>query len=96
MILVVDDETTMVLNLFEATLKRLGMMSRSFVQCFEASLNEMGIRHECAEREPALWYHIPSDLVLTDIVMPNLDGTEMIRQLRHQARLHHYVQDLNG
>lgn len=29
----------------------------------------------------ALWRHTPSDLVLTDIFMPNTDGIEVIRQL---------------
>jgi two-component system chemotaxis response regulator CheY len=31
----------------------------------------------------ALWRHTPSDLVLTDIFMPQLDGIEVIRQLTH-------------
>lgn len=30
----------------------------------------------------ALWRHTPSDLVLTDLFMPECDGIEVIRQLR--------------
>ncbi len=64
-ILVIDDEP-----LVRAVLRSI--LERSGYTVMDASDGRVGL---------ALWRHTPSDLVLTDIFMPELDGIEVIRQL---------------
>jgi two-component system response regulator (stage 0 sporulation protein F) len=66
-ILIIDDEP-----LVRAVLRSI--LERHGYTVMEAPDGRAGL---------ALWRHTPSDLVLTDIFMPQLDGIEVIRQLTH-------------
>ncbi len=67
-VLVVEDEPS-VGNLFECLLRKLG---------YEVLRAEHG---EEAERAIASRKENPIDLVLTDLDMPRMDGTELVRRL---------------
>jgi CheY-like chemotaxis protein len=64
-ILIIDDEP-----LVRAVLRSI--LERNGYTVMDASDGRAGL---------ALWRHTPSDLVLTDIFMPNTDGIEVILQL---------------
>lgn len=64
-ILIIDDEP-----LVRAVLRRI--LERQGYTVMDAPDGRAGL---------ALWRHTPSDLVLTDMFMPDLDGIEVIRQL---------------
>jgi DNA-binding response OmpR family regulator len=68
-ILIIED-TEAVRGLFRAILEQAGHMVR------EASHGMEGIR---------LFHQAPTDLVITDIYMPEDDGLEVIRQLRQEC-----------
>ena len=73
-ILIIDDEP-----LVRAVLRSI--LERHGYTVMDASDGRAGL---------ALWRDTPSDLVLTDIFMPDLDGIEVIMQLTHvwpQARI---------